>query len=130
MTGRALVFDTRYFVQLFYSKDASRTRLLKKLAQSSAPKWISAITLIEVYKLSTEVDGKDVADNRSSLIQQDFKVRAIDAEVATTAASLQGSAGLSDPQSMIAATTISLSATCVTDDPMLRKLGNPPTKWI
>ena len=86
MTGRALVFDTSYFVQLFYSKDASRTRLLKRLAQSSAPKWISVITLIEVQKISTEADGKEVADSRSALMQQDFKVKAVDAEVATIAA--------------------------------------------
>jgi predicted nucleic acid-binding protein len=130
LTGRALVFDTSYFVQLFYSKDAARTRLLKRLAQSSAPKWISVITLIEVQKISMEADGKEVADSRSSLMQQDFKVKAVDAEVATIAASLQASKGLSGPQSMIAATAITLAATCVTDDPALKKLGTPPSSWI
>lgn len=130
MTGRALVFDTRYFVQLFYSKHADRTRLLRRLAQSSAPKWISAITLIEMYKVSMEVDGKEVADTRSFLMQQDFKVKPVDAEVATAAASLQATQGLSGPQSIIAATAIALGATCVTDDPALQKLGKPPTKWI
>jgi predicted nucleic acid-binding protein len=130
LTGRALVFDTRYFVQLFYSKDASRTRLLKKLAQSSAPKWVSAITLIELIKVSTETDGAEVAESRNSLIQQDFKVKPVDAEVATAAASLQATSGLRGSQAIIAATAISLSATCVTDDPLLKKLGGLPTKWI
>ena len=130
MTGRALVFDTRYFVQLFYSKDATTTRLLKKLAQSSAPKWVSAITLIELFKVSTETDGSEAAERRNALIQQDFKVRAVDAEIATVASALQASAGLKGSQAIIAATATALSATCVTDDPLLRKLGEPPTTWI
>jgi predicted nucleic acid-binding protein len=130
LSGRALLFDTSYFVQLFYSKEAARLKLLKRLAQSSAPKWISAITLIEIYKISAETDGKEVAEKRASLIQQDFKVRAVDAEVATTAAALQSSKGLSGPQSVVAATAVILGATCVTDDPSIRKLGKPATKWI
>ncbi len=129
MTGRAIVFDTSYFVNLFYSKDAARLRLLRRLAQSSAPKWISAITLIEIIKVATETDGKEVAGSLSSLVQQDFKVRAVDAEIATAAAALQGK-GLSGPESMVAATAIVLDATCVTDDPAIRSLGKPPTKWI
>jgi predicted nucleic acid-binding protein len=129
LTGRALVFDTSYFVNLFYSKDAARLRLLRRLAQSSAPKWISAITLIEIIKVATETDGKEVAESLSSLVQQDFKVRAVDAEVATVAATLQG-AGLSGPESMVAATAVVLDATCVTDDRAIRSLGKPPTKWI
>jgi len=130
LTGRALVFDTSYFVQLFYSKDAPRLRLLKRLAQSSAPKWVSAITLIEVYKISTEIDGKEAADSRSSLIQQDFKVRSVDADVATVASGLQAGKGLSGPEAIIAATAIVLEATCVTDDESIKRLGNPPTQWI
>ena len=130
MTGRALVFDTSYFVQLFYSKDASRLRHLKRLAQSSAPKWISAITLIEMYKISAEIDGTEAAESRGSLIQQDFKVKPVDADIATVAANLQATRGLSGPQSIIAATAITLEATCITDDESIRKLGRPPTKWI
>jgi predicted nucleic acid-binding protein len=125
----ALVFDTRYFVHLFYSKDPAKLKQLKKLAQHSAPKWISAITLMEMYKISVEVDGREAAERRGELMKRDFKVKAVDADVATSAASLQAAYGLSEGQAVIAATALALDAACVTDDPDLKGIAKLKTVW-
>lgn len=130
MSGRALVFDTRYFLHLFYTKDQIRLRALRELAENTQPKWVSAITLMEVYKVTSELEGREEAERRSSLIQQDFRVRAVDAEVATAASALQAMARLSEAEAIVAATALVLRGTCVTDDPHLRGLDALQTKWV
>ena len=51
------VFDTRFLVELYYSKDA---RIKHKLAkQKRCPeKYLSAITVHEIYKLALSLEGR------------------------------------------------------------------------
>lgn len=51
-------------------------------------KYISAVSIYEVYKLSVQTDGREVADLRVSLLEKDFKVADVDSRIARRAAAI------------------------------------------
>lgn len=51
------VFDTRFLAELYYSQDAGTKQKLAK--QKSCPKkYLSAITVHEIYKLALSLEGR------------------------------------------------------------------------
>ncbi|MGC9345799.1 MAG: PIN domain-containing protein, partial [Candidatus Bathyarchaeales archaeon] len=59
-----------------------------------------------------------------------FKTINVDAEIAKTSAELRHKYKISMADSIIAATTLSLKAPCITDDPHLEAIREIKTKWI
>lgn len=43
---------------------------------------MSAITIYEIFKLSMEKEGRDVADLRASIIESELDVVSVDSEIA------------------------------------------------
>jgi len=93
-------------------------------------KSISAITIYEIYKLTLQTDGKDVADLRVRLLEKDFKVVNVDPRIAKEAAMIWHKYRLPMADAIIVATSTVSEADCVTNDPHFSSTGEITTRWI
>jgi len=130
MTDRRRVYDTRFLAALYYSKDEDELRRIKLELAGSHTKSISAITIYEIFKLTLQTDGKDVADLRVRLLEKDFKVVNVDSRVAKEAAMIWRKYRLPMADAVIVATSTVFKADCVTNDPHFTSISKITTRWI
>jgi len=123
------VYDTRFFVEFYYSKDDETLQRMKE-EKKRREKFISTVMIHEVYRLTLASEGRETAALRATLLKQDFKVVPVTAEIAEISAELRHKYKLSMADSMIAATASSLKATCVSDDPHFKRVKEIKTSWI
>ena len=123
------VYDTRFFVEFYYSKDDKALQRMKE-EKRRHEKYISTIVIHEVYRLTLAREGRETAALRVTLLKQDFKVVPVTAEIAEVSAELRHRHKLSMGDSMIAATASSLKALCVSDDPHFKRIKEIKTTWI
>jgi predicted nucleic acid-binding protein len=123
------VYDTRFFIEHYYSKDA---KVLKRTLEEkrSREKYISAIVIHEVYQLTLAREGRETAVLRTMLLEKDFRIVPVDVEIAKLSGELRHKYKLSMGDSMIAATASQLKATCFSDDPHFQRIKEIRTKWI
>ncbi|HKZ87534.1 MAG TPA: PIN domain-containing protein [Candidatus Bathyarchaeia archaeon] len=123
------VYDTRFFAELYYSKDE---KLLQKIREEKRrqEKFISTVVIHEVYRLTLSREGRETAVLRIALLKQDFKVVPVTSEIAEVSAELRQRHKLSMGDSMIAATAANLKAPCVSDDPHFKQIKEIKTTWI
>ena len=123
------VYDTRFFIEHYYSKDAN---VLKRTLEEkrSREKYISAIVIHEVYQLTLAREGRETAVLRTTLLEKDFRIVPVDVEVARLSGELRHKYKLSMGDSMIAATASRLKASCFSDDPHFQRIKEIKTKWI
>lgn len=124
------VYDTRFFVEHYYSKDQQILQRTKREMRKTKQRYISSIVIHEVYQLTLQRDGRETAILRTSLLEKDFKVVDVDSEIAKSSAELRNKYRISLADSIIASTAISLKATCLSDDPHLKLITEVKTKWI
>ena len=123
------VYDTRFFIEHYYSKDEKVLRRTKEELRGRE-KYVSAIVIHEVYQLSLVREGRESAMLRTTLLEKDFKIVRVDAEIAKGSAELRHKYKLSMADSMIAATASHLKASCVSDDPHFQTIKEIKTRWI
>jgi len=124
------VYDTRFFIEHYYSKDKQVLRRTIEEIRKTKQKYISAIVIHEVYQLTLKREGRETAKLRTNLLEKDFKTINVDAKIAKTSAEIRHKYKISMADSIIAATTLSLKATCISDDPHLEAIKEIKTKWI
>ena len=124
------VYDTRFFAELYYSKDEKLLQRVKAEKQRRQEKFISTVVIHEVYRLTLQREGRETAVLRIALLKQDFKVIPVMAEIAEISAEFRHKYDLSMGDSMIAATASSLKALCVSDDPHFKRIKEIKTTWI
>jgi len=125
------LYDTRYFLALYSAKDPStRKRLIAQL-EKHRPRYVSAITIHEVYRVSLEEEGREVAKIRKSAIERDFRIIDVDSEIAVEAAEIKVVHGRDFPlaDAIIGATAILRKLTCLTDDEHIKTLS-VRTRWL
>jgi len=123
------VYDTRFFAQFYYSKDEKLLRRLRE-EKRRPEKYASTVVIHELYSLTVEREGREIAVLRVALLKQEFKVVPVTAEIAEISAEFRHKYDLSMGDSMIAATASSLKATCVSDDPHFKRVKEIKTTWI
>ena len=123
------VYDTRFFIEHYYSKDEKVLQRTKE-GLRVREKYVSAIVIHEVYQLTLAREGRESAVLRTTLLEKDFKVVKVDAEIAKSSAEFRHKYKLSMADSMIAATASHLKATCLSDDPHFRTIKEIKTRWI
>ncbi|MGD0028607.1 MAG: PIN domain-containing protein [Candidatus Bathyarchaeia archaeon] len=123
------VYDTRFFIEHYYSKD-ERTLQRTREEMRGREKYVSAIVIHEIYQLTLAREGREPAALRTTLLEKDFKIVKVDAEIAKSSAELRHKYKLSMADSMIAATASYLKATCISDDPHFQALKEIKTRWI
>ncbi len=124
------VYDTRFFLEHYYSQREDTLRKTRGAIRKVKERFISAIALHEIYWLTLEHEGKQTAQLRADLLVKDFKVIKVDAEIAKSSAELRHKYQISMADSIIAATALSLKATCLSDDPHFKKVDEIKTTWI
>ena len=128
MKTNKVVYDTRFFVESFYSNNEST---LKRIRQhKTVERYISAVVIHEVYRLALSREGREIAKIKVTNIKKTFKVVAVDDQIAQLSAEFSHKYHLSMGDSMIAATASTLKAVCVTDDPHFKKINEIETEWV
>jgi predicted nucleic acid-binding protein len=125
-----VIFDTRFFIEHYYSGDQRILRKTKDEIRRNRGRFISSIVIHEIYWLTLGCEGHETAVLRADLLEKDFKVVNIDAEIARVSAELRRKYKLRLADSIIAATALVLKATCLSDDPHLESVREIRTKWI
>jgi predicted nucleic acid-binding protein len=124
-----LVYDSRFFVEFFYSKDqVLRQKMVEK--KRIKENYVSTIVIHEVYNLSLCRDGREVAKLRAAAIKKEFHVIPVDDKIAQLSAELRHKYNLPMGDSMIAATALNLKAVCISDDPHYKQIKEIETTWI
>jgi len=124
------VYDTRFLIEHYYSKDMEVLRRLKEEIRKTKERYISTIVVHEVYQLTLQLEGRETAILRTNLLEKDFRIVNVDTEIAKSSAELRYKYNISMADSIIAATSLSLNATCLSDDPHLKVIKEIKTKWI
>ena len=124
------VYDTRFFIEHYYSEDEEVLRKTKEEIRKTKERYVSAIVIHEVYQLTLKQEGRETAILRTDLLEKDFKVVDVNSEIAKGSAELRYKYKTSMADSIIAATSLSLNATCFSDDPHLKVIKEIQTKWI
>lgn len=123
-------FDTRFLIELFYTTGTDAKEKVRTVLLGSKPNYLSTAALSEIYKLTLEGEGKDVAELRASSLERDFKLVSIDKEIAIQAAIIKHKHGIPFADSLIASTARILKIPCYTDDPHFRGIEGVTLKWI
>jgi predicted nucleic acid-binding protein len=123
------VYDTRFFDVLFNSKSEE---LKKKIRQERIrkEKFVSAVVIHELYKLTLANEGKEVAKLKIAYLKQDFKVIPVDDQIAQISAEFRHKYNLPMGDSMIAATAFVLDAVCISDDGHFQLIKEIKTSWL
>jgi len=117
------VYDTRFFIEHYYSKDEEALRRTKEEIRKTKRRYISTVVIHEVYRLTLEREGRETAVLRANLLEKDFITIDADSEIVRNSAELRHRYKISLSDSIIAATSLSLNATCLSDDHHLKRLG-------
>ena len=123
------VYDTRFFMEYYNSKDSALLEKIRK-EKSRREKYVSAIVIHELYKLSLANEGRETAKLKVAFLKQEFKIIPVDNQIAEISAELRQKYKLSMGDSMIAATALSLNAVCFSDDPHFSQIKEIKTVWI
>src|SRR5712692_10386823 len=120
-------YDTRFFVEHYYSENAEVTASTTREIRRQKEKSVSSIVVHELYRLTLQREGRQVASLRAELLGKDFKVVPVDGQLAIASAELRQKYGTPLADSIIAATAILLRSVCVGDDPHIEKIGGGRT---
>ena len=123
-------YDTRFLIELYYANEEVTKEKVKNVLLVSKPNFLSTAALSEMYKLTLEKEGKDVAEIRANSLAKDFRLVDVDKEIAVQAALIKHKHGIPFADSLIASTAKILRMPCYTDDPHFRGIEGVSPKWI
>ena len=123
------VYDTRFFVEYFYSNDPEFVRKLKEELRSVKERIVSSLTIHEIHRIVLKREGKDVATLRSNTIQGDFEVIDVDYKIAIKSAELRNKHQIPMADSVIAATAQIHQCPLFSDDDHFKNIENLKTTW-
>jgi predicted nucleic acid-binding protein len=123
------VYDTRYFVEYFYSGDLEKTKALKSVAREVGEKLVSSVTIHEFYRVNVLKSGRDAAQLRCSAIKNEFKVIDLDYEQAVLSAEIRSRTPMPLADSVIAAIAVSRGCPVVSDDEHFSKVKGLKVHW-
>jgi len=123
------LYDTRFFVEYFYSDDAALLKKLKHDLRLVKEKMVSALTVHEMHRINLQREGKEVAALRSNVMRADFEVVDVDYEIAVKSAELRSRNQMPMADSVIAATAQIHNCFLFSDDVHFKAVKNLKIKW-
>jgi len=123
------LYDTRFFVEYFYSGDAVVLRKLKEDLRAVRERMVSALTVHEIHRINLEREGRDVATLRSNTIRGDFRVVDVDYETAVRSAELRSRHRIPMADTVMAATAQIHGCLLVSDDAHFKEIQGLKTYW-
>jgi toxin FitB len=125
----ACLYDTRFFVEYFYSDDPELVGKLKQELRTVKERMVSSLTIHEIYRINLKNQGRDVAALRSNTIRGDFEVIDVNYKIAVKSADLRSIHQMPMADSIIAATAQIHKCPVFSDDPHFREIQDLKTKW-
>jgi len=122
-------YDTRFFVEYFYSDDADFRRKLKEDLRRATNRVVSALTVHEIYRINSEKEEREVANLRAETIHRDLDIADVDYETAIRSAELRSKYKIPMADSVIAATAQIHGCPLVSDDPHFQIIEGLKTRW-
>ncbi len=123
-------YDTRFFAEYFYSPNQQLVRKLKEELRKDSERFVSSLTIHEIYRLVLNSDGRDVAVLRSNTIRRDFQVMDVDYDIAVKSAEFRSKCQMPMADSVIAATAQILGCQLFSDDAHFRQIKDLRTVWV
>ncbi len=125
------LYDTRFFLVVYAAARGLKPQVKSEL-QARKRRYISAITIHEVYRISLEGEGRDVAKIRKSALERDFQIINVDSDIAAESAEIKVSQGRDFPiaDAIIAATAKLKKLVCFTDDDHIKSIPALRTRWF
>jgi predicted nucleic acid-binding protein len=123
------MYDTRFFVEYFFSVDVEFRRTLKEDLKVVKERMVSALVVHEIHRINLEREGKEVAALRSMVIRGDFNVVDVDYETAVRSAELRSRHRIPMADSVIAAAAQIIGCQLVSDDLHFKKIEDLKTRW-
>ncbi|MEM2106355.1 MAG: PIN domain-containing protein [Candidatus Bathyarchaeia archaeon] len=123
------MYDTRFFVEYFYSSDADLLRRLKEDLRRGKERMVSTLTIHEIYRINLEKNGREVANMRSETIRRDFKIVDVTYEIAVLSAEIRSKHRIPMADSVIAAAAQIHGCQLVSDDPHFQEIRELKTRW-
>lgn|SRR5487761_66907 len=123
-------YDTRFLVELYYSSDRNQQTRIKEILLRSKPNYMSTAVLSEIYMLTLQKEGRDVADIRWRSLAKDFRLVDVDPQIAIGAALIKHKHSMPFADSIVAATAKALHVPCYTDDLHFESIDGLSVKWI
>lgn len=123
------VYDTRFFIDYFYSDDAEYLKQLKQELRNTRERLVSTVTIYETYRINQKREGRDVADLRSETIRRDFKVIPLTYGISVDAARTGAQQNIPMADCVIAATATKHAVPVITDDPHFKDIKDIKTRW-
>jgi predicted nucleic acid-binding protein len=124
-------YDTRFLIELYYSSDEMQLAKIRETILRAKPNYLSTAVLSEIYRLTLQKEGKDVADIRANSLAKDFHIIDVNKEIAVEAAIIRNrNDKIPFADTLIASTAKILKVPCYTDDPHFKDIQGLTTKWI
>jgi predicted nucleic acid-binding protein len=123
------LYDTRFFVEYFYSDNTELLRKLKEELRSVKERMVSALTVQEMHRIDLKREGKDVAALRSETIRRDFQTVDVNYAIAVRSAQLRNTHPMPMADSVIAATAQIYECSLFSDDTHFKEIQNLKTTW-
>ena len=131
MSGRKRVlYDTRLIAAVYYPDSEEEAARIRNELTGNLSRYVSSVTVYEMYKLTLESEGRETADLRVELLKRDFGITNLDWKIAKQAALLWKRYRVPMADAVIAATALQMKATCVTNDPHLARIKEIRTRWV
>jgi predicted nucleic acid-binding protein len=80
------VYDTRFFVENYYASDVTTVKKIREAMRKTKERFISAIVIHEIYQLTLRKEGRETAILRATVLEQDYRVVKVDAQIAKLSA--------------------------------------------
>lgn len=128
-THKKCVYDTRFFVEYFYSNDCEVVGKLKEQLRLTHEKIVSSLTVHEIYAIVLKNEGKEVAEIKCNTIRRDFKVVDVDYVLAVKSAELRSKHQIPMADSVIAATAQIQRCILFSDDEHFKRIENLMIVW-
>lgn len=123
------LYDTRFFVEYFYSDDEEFLRKLKEELRLVKERLVSSLTIHEIHRINWLRQGKEVAALRSSTVRRDFRIVEVNYEIALKSAELRTRHQIPMADSVIAATAMIRECSVFSDDTHFKEIPDLKTKW-
>lgn len=124
-------YDTRFLIEMYYSSDELQLAKIKEVILRSKPNYLSTAALSEIYRLTLQKEGKDVADIRANSLIKDFHIVDVTKEIAIEAAIIKNKNDkIPFADALIASTAKLLKIPCYTDDSHFKDIQGLTIKWV
>lgn len=127
---KRILYDSRFIAAIYYPKNEDEATRVRRELTSTLSRFISSVTVYEIYKISLENEGRQTADLRAELLKQDFTVVDVDWTIAKHAALIWKKYRVPMADAIIAATAARMKASCVTNDEHILEMKELKSRWV